>query len=1133
MKRFFSFISLSLFCLQFLILPAHSTGFLLLADARSALAQSHEYQIAPGQTQTHNLTLAAGQFVKLEIGFNGIIAEVRVYDADNHLLINARNRDNPTLPIGAGLLVQTDGLHRIEVHFPAKSGKVAAGRYQLWVSPPRVATDADRHYISAQQMVSEAERLSEKGTAESRRQALAKFQASLPEWRAANDQRREAEVLYSIVIIKRILSESREALPLAQQVLALTRSIGYQELELQALNGVGKVHYSLSEFEQARAAWNQCLELTRKRGDQNTEVSLLSSLGVVSATLGASQQALAYYQQALTIARELGQRDQEATLLTSMGVRYLNSGEPHKAVENFQQALTLNRSLGLRDDESATLHNLAGAWLQLGQYQQALDTENQAVTLARVTGIRRIEIGGLLLLGQIYQRIGEYPLALKAFQQTLVLARQTGSRNEEALTLNSLGSMHRNSGDLTAAADCFQQAVAIHRALGTRSVLPASLMELSVVRLAQGEMTSAMELAQEALTLSREIRVQRFEVPALVVLGKIHRLRGEREQAAESLRRALELSRAVNYVSLETQALEGLARLALSEGKYSEAQMHIEQAIRLTESERATVASRELRTGFRGKVQSLYEIWLESLMQQNTAGQFTARAFEVSEQSRARTLVEMLSEARVDLRQDIAPDLIARERELQQMLTAKSERLGRIRAADLNNEQTTALKNELAELLSEHDAVQTRIRQASPRYAALTSPPQFTLSEIQKQALDANTLLLEYSLGEQRSYLFAVTKSSIQSFTLPGSQEIEDAARLFYRLTTEQDKPGLFRSESENRQWLARNERARVAATNKLSQMLLGPVANLLGQKRLLIVGDGILHYVPFAVLFAPQAPHAFAAQSPLVAQHEILTLPSASVLALLRREPEGRETTARKTIAVLADPVFEEHDARLHDKSPADAQSQTSTLRGGSLADGPDSAERLARLPFTRKEAEAISALTPESQRKIAFGFAANRALAISPEMANFRYLHFATHGLLDSEHPELSGLAFSLFDEHGKKQNGFLRGLDVYNLRLSAELVTLSGCRTALGKEVRGEGLIGLTRGFMYAGAKRVLAGLWKVDDAATAELMRRFYRELLGEKHLAPAAALRAAQVSMLRETRWRSPYYWGAFVLQGEW
>ncbi|MBL8172905.1 MAG: tetratricopeptide repeat protein, partial [Acidobacteria bacterium] len=305
MKRFFSFISLSLFCLQFLILPAHSTGFLLLANARPALAQSHEYQIAPGQTQTHNLTLAAGQFVKLEIGFNGIIAEVRVYDADNHLLINARNRDNPTLPIGAGLLVQTDGLHRLEVHFPAKSGKVATGRYQLWISPPRVATDADRHYISAQQMVSEAERLSEKGTAESRRQALAKFQASLPEWRAANDQRREAEVLYSIVIIKRILSESREALPLAQQVLALTRSIGYQELELQALNGVGKVHYSLSEFEQARAAWNQCLELTRKRGDQNTEVSLLSSLGVVSATLGASQQALAYYQQALTIAREL------------------------------------------------------------------------------------------------------------------------------------------------------------------------------------------------------------------------------------------------------------------------------------------------------------------------------------------------------------------------------------------------------------------------------------------------------------------------------------------------------------------------------------------------------------------------------------------------------------------------------------------------------------------------------------------------------------------------------------------------------------------------------------------------------------------------------------------------------------
>jgi CHAT domain-containing protein len=229
-----------------------------------------------------------------------------------------------------------------------------------------------------------------------------------------------------------------------------------------------------------------------------------------------------------------------------------------------------------------------------------------------------------------------------------------------------------------------------------------------------------------------------------------------------------------------------------------------------------------------------------------------------------------------------------------------------------------------------------------------------------------------------------------------------------------------------------------------------------------------------------------------------------------------------------------------MNNKMPAEAiaaqvkaRDEWAQLRGATMDSDPDSASALARLPFTRREAESIHVLVPESERRVALGFEASRALAVSPELGQYRYIHFATHGLLNNTHPELSGLAFSLFDERGETQNGFLRGMDVYNLRLPAELVVLSGCRTALGKEVSGEGLVGLTRGFMYAGAKRVLAGLWRVNDAATAELMRRFYQEMLGVKRLAPAAALRAAQVSMWREPRWRSPFYWAAFALQGEW
>ncbi|HXG65126.1 MAG TPA: CHAT domain-containing protein, partial [Blastocatellia bacterium] len=183
-------------------------------------------------------------------------------------------------------------------------------------------------------------------------------------------------------------------------------------------------------------------------------------------------------------------------------------------------------------------------------------------------------------------------------------------------------------------------------------------------------------------------------------------------------------------------------------------------------------------------------------------------------------------------------------------------------------------------------------------------------------------------------------------------------------------------------------------------------------------------------------------------------------------------------------------------------------------------------------REAEAIAALAPATARKVALDFDASRHTALRPELSQYRYLHFATHGFLNSQHPELSGLVLSLVDADGNPQSGFLRAHDIYNLRLPAELVVLSGCRTGLGKEVRGEGLVGLTRGFMYAGAARVLVSLWDISDAGTAEFMARFYRGLLGKDRLSPAAALRATQVSLWKEKRWRAPYYWAAFVLQGE-
>jgi CHAT domain-containing protein len=241
----------------------------------------------------------------------------------------------------------------------------------------------------------------------------------------------------------------------------------------------------------------------------------------------------------------------------------------------------------------------------------------------------------------------------------------------------------------------------------------------------------------------------------------------------------------------------------------------------------------------------------------------------------------------------------------------------------------------------------------------------------------------------------------------------------------------------------------------------------------------------------------------------------------------------APKRLIVLADPVFDPNDprlTRLTKLGPAHAKAPAS--RGAAETAEDSEAPIFERLPGSRREAEAIAALAPPADTRVDLDFDASRAEALSDRLSAYRVVHFATHGVIDAEHPALSGLALSMVDRTGQPQAGFLHLHDVYNLRLNADLVVLSGCRTALGKEVRGEGLLGLTRGFLYAGAPRVLASLWRVEDVATAALMTRFYRALWIE-HLRPAAALRAAQLSLSQERRWRDPYFWAGFVLQGDW
>jgi CHAT domain-containing protein len=317
--------------------------------------------------------------------------------------------------------------------------------------------------------------------------------------------------------------------------------------------------------------------------------------------------------------------------------------------------------------------------------------------------------------------------------------------------------------------------------------------------------------------------------------------------------------------------------------------------------------------------------------------------------------------------------------------------------------------------------------------------------------------------------------------------------------------------------------------------VLLGPAFPKLQGKRLLISADGILHFVPFAMLPIPADGASETAQGPpLVTTNEIVYLPSVSTVALVRGEWDQPRSWP-KVAAILADPVFEADDPRIaltsrltpakKSKPSVAAGDLTRAVRNVGLTKA-----GIPRLLDARREAKAIADVLPEA--RLALDFDASRVTATSSDIEQYRIVHFATHAILDNDHPELSGIILSLFDADGRPQDGFLRLHDIYNLNMPADLVVLSACSTALGKAVTGEGMVGLVRGFMYAGSRRVLASLWNVDDEATSELMRRFYSHLFQED-LSPSAALRAAQRDMRTDKRWSHPRYWAAFVVQGEW
>lgn len=916
--------------------------------------------------------------------------------------------------------------------------------------------------------------------------------------------------------------------------------------EAVSLNSLGVLEWRQGALDQAEDNLRQSLAIRRKLAPESVEVSAsLTNLGILASVQKKFDQAKEYYLQALAIQEKIapgglaaartlhnlassefdagdlegadkhfGQAlsywqksspnslETAATLL-SLGQLAEARSELSRAEAYYRQALVLRRELSPGSVDVAwsltTLGNVAAA---RGDLAHAEDYYQQALAIWQKVAPESTEMAtGLYNLGALEDQRGEETRAAEYFQQALAIWRKTDPNGlDVASALNGIGETAAKGGDLSRADDYLQQALSTRQKTNPDGLRTAdSLNNLGELKLERGDFDGAAEYFQQALAIFQKVAPESLRVAQVQDnLAELSAKRGDNARAEGFYRQALAVQHELAPGSLdESKTLHSLGVVMRASGQIDKSYPFLVRAVDALESQTARLGgSQDVRSTFRAQYAGYYgdlEIALLDLKKPE-------QAYQVSERSRARSLLQMLAERDLVLSSEV-PTEIERARKL------NATDYDRVQAelAQLNptkdRQKVDGLLTRLRDLSDERGQIVERIRGLSPRLAFLLYPQPLDLAAA-RRVLDPGTTLLSFGVFEDRTVLFIVQPEGVApgfsavTIQVP-EKELRTKVQAFRHLIGE-------RRQSTDRDLMAQSR--------GLYDLLIKPAEPLIkGSDRLLIVSDGPLQILPFAALRRSEKEY-------LVEWKPLHTVVSATVYAELKKA--RRQATKPIELVAFGDPRF-----------PSNSMTQGERTSDAELRSATDRGLTLSPLFFSRVEVDAITSLYPGRSQKYEGAEATEeRAKSVGTDV---RYIHFSTHGFLDEHFPLNSALVLSIPEKFEEgKENGLLQAWEIFEqVHLDADLVTMSACNTGLGQELNGEGLIGLTRAFEYAGAHSVLASLWSVDDMRTMELMKGFYGGLLTGK--SKDEALREAQLGLLRSQPSSSPYYWAAFTLTGDW
>lgn len=1085
-------------------------------------------ELAGGESYSYQINLVEGDCAHIVVEQQAIDVVVQLFNPQGVQI--GVDFDSPNGSNGleqAYIIASTTGTYKIVV--ASLTPKADKGKFRIETAYIQQATELDRMKAEAQLVLAKAGQLY--GNKQiSLKEVISQYEQTLPVWRKAGDKRVLSDVLLFIARRQIDLGNGLQALPYYQEVSELKRDLGDKRIEGEALAQLAFLYANQQKIEKAIDVCDQALKVFTELKNPFGQITVLNTKAGMLKLKGESRQAIPILEELLKIAKEIDHKPSIGRAFNGIGTLYDDINERAKALSYYKEALAIRIMLKDKNGEAITLSNIGLTYSTLGEKQQAF--ESYFASLKLFEGLERKDPKGQsILLNNIalyYDDIGNPIQTLIYYEKSLTLRKQAQDQEGQAYTLNNLGKYYVDQGQIDKATQAYTEALEIRKTLGNKPGLAYSYLNTGSVEQLSGKTKEALADYLKALALHKEVGNRQGQAIALRKIAIIEFSSGNKEKALSMLNESFNLSKETEDKRNLAETFYRRAKFQQASQEFQQAQISLEQAISLTKGLRSKVADPNLRASYFATVRDYYETYISVLLelhQQFPDKGYAKTALIASENAHARSLLEQVLESNNKSNTNALSDLLKEKRFLFALYNDKLDRLARLYSTDKVKEQEVA-RQEVAQAQEEYQRIEIKLRQANPRLADTQSLETLSLEQLQN-ILMPDSVVLEYFVGKEKSFLWLVTSSKLYTFQLENKESLIAAINRF-SLAVSTKPASNAASELYKLNELAGQLSKKILGNQAISldDQSITPFSLLKGKNRIIVIGDDLLHTVAWSALTAPDSKTSQGSYLPLVAHYEFISLPSASLLLALNNTIDFRKT--KPNVLILADPVFSTLDERYQNNTKINHSNKN-------LVNASDDRElantNLPRLKNTALEAKQIKTLLGK-QSKVITDFEANLETLLQQNLSQYNIVHLATHSYVDLRNPEYCGVVLSLINEQGQETERAVLGLEQIQLLplQQGSLVVLSSCDTNSGKLIAGEGLVGLSQAFFSAGANQVISSLWKVADKSTARLMATTYSNIIKQK-LSPSTALHTAQASFWQQRI--HPYFWASFTFQGNW